>query len=146
VSGPRAQDQWAEDWAGPDAQPWHEGHVARLASGVLSVQRCTACGDRHLPPTLRCPECFAAEQVDEVVNGIGSVVAVTTLREIAPRHVTGLPIGFCIVRLAEGPHILTRTESAEHGLVPGAAVHVEVRAVEGVVGPCPVVVRTPSDC
>jgi uncharacterized OB-fold protein len=74
----------------------------------LSVQRCRDCGDRHFPPGPVCPRCLSEDQTWEVVSGYGTLVSwVTFHRAYWDGVKDALPYDVCLVRLDEGPLLLS---------------------------------------
>ena len=74
----------------------------------LSVQRCSQCGDRHFPPAPVCPRCLSEDQGWEVVSGRGTLVSWTRFhRAYWPSFRNDLPYYVCVVRLEEGPVVVS---------------------------------------
>ncbi len=92
----------------------------------LAIQRCTSCGDHHFPPSPVCPVCLSEDQTWEPVSGRGTLVSwVTFHRAYWDGFAEDLPYDVCLVRLAEGPLMLSNF----HGKRPadareGLPVHV----------------------
>ncbi len=86
---------------------------------VLSVQRCRACGHRHFPPSPVCPACLSEDQGWEPVSGRAELLTWCELhRAYWPAFTADVPYNVCVVRLAEGPRIvsnLLRTPEQEAG-------------------------------
>lgn len=74
----------------------------------LTVQCCTACGDLHFPPGPVCPVCLSEEQTWQEVSGKAELVSWTTFhRAYWPSFAEALPYDVCLVKLAEGPLLLS---------------------------------------
>lgn len=74
----------------------------------LSVQRCSACGHRHFPPSPVCPACLSDQQAWEVVSGRGTLLTWGRFhRAYWPGWRDDLPYDVCIVRLEEGPLVVS---------------------------------------
>lgn len=82
---------------------WEHARAHRLA-----VQRCAACGDRHFPPSPVCPACLSEQQDWEVVSGRASLLSWCRFhRAYWPGWRDELPYDVCIVRLEEGPLLVS---------------------------------------
>ncbi|MDM0106580.1 OB-fold domain-containing protein [Variovorax sp. J22R24] len=93
----------------------------------LSVQRCTACGDCHFPPGPVCPVCLSDDQEWQVVSGRGTLVSWGKFHKAYwSGFADELPYNVCLVRLEEGPLIVSNFR--EDG-GPPPKVGMEVRAV-----------------
>lgn len=94
---------------------WDHARAHRLA-----VQCCTACGDRRFPPSPVCPRCLSDDQRWQVASGRGTLVSWATFhRAYWPAYADGLPYDVIVVRLAEGPLVVSNF----HGSTP-AGVHI----------------------
>lgn len=86
--------------------------------GKLSVQRCTACGDRHFPPGPVCPACLGDTQEWEVVSGKGTLLSWVTFHRAYWNGFAGdLPYDVCLVQLDEGPLLVSNLVGAAGGEV-----------------------------
>jgi uncharacterized OB-fold protein len=75
--------------------------------GRLAIQRCATCGRYQHPPTVTCPACGGAPAWGDA-SGEGVVHTFTVFhRAYHPAFVDDLPYNVSIVRLAEGPLILS---------------------------------------
>lgn len=82
---------------------WAHARAHRLA-----VQRCAACGDLHFPPGPVCPVCLSEDQTWQEVSGKAELVSWTTFhRAYWPAFAKALPYDVCLVKLAEGPLLLS---------------------------------------
>ena len=99
----------------------------------LSVQHCTECGDLHFPPSPVCPVCLSEDQDWDVVSGRGHIVSwVTFHRAYWDGFVGRLPYDVCLVRLAEGPLMISNFGDARpEGMHEGFPVRVVFEDVTG---------------
>jgi uncharacterized protein len=89
---------------------WENNRLHRL-----SVQRCDDCGDRHFPPSPVCPACLSERQSWEIVSGRGTLVSwVRFHRAYWAGFRDQIPYDVCLVRLDEGPLVLSNF----HGPTP----------------------------
>ncbi len=99
---------------------WDYAHAGRLA-----VQACDDCGDRHFPPSPICPHCNSDRQSWQAVIGRGTLESwVTFHRAYWPGFQDDLPYDACLVRLAEGPLLVSNLVGGAEGARLGAAVEV----------------------
>jgi len=105
----------------PLIQPfWDHVHAGRLA-----VQACDDCGDRHFPPGPICPHCNSDRQSWQAVSGRGTLESwVAFHRAYWPGFKDELPYDACLVRLAEGPLLVSTLVGGTEGARLGAAVEV----------------------
>ena len=74
----------------------------------LSVQKCCSCGSRHFPSSPVCPDCLSDDQQWEVVSGRGTLMSwVSFHRAYWSGWRDELPYHVCVVRLTEGPMIVS---------------------------------------
>ena len=111
-----------------------ELHLAAVASGLVTIQRCTECGEHRHPPRWYCPACHSDRYEFVSVAGTG------TLYSMAINHFTidrawidEVPYITAVVELDEGPRIVGELR----GVAPGEAalgdrvqVRVEARGEE----------------
>ena len=91
----------------------------------LAVQRCDACGDVHFPPSPVCPNCLSEDQSWQVVSGRGTLESwVEFHRAYWDGFKDELPYGVCLVRLAEGPLLVSNLVGGDAGARLGAPVQV----------------------
>ncbi len=92
-------------------------------NGTLAVQACDDCGDRHFPPSPICPNCNSDHQTWQPVSGCGTLESwVTFHRAYWPGFADDIPYDVCLVRLAEGPLMVSNLLSGTEGVRLGAAV------------------------
>lgn len=78
----------------------------RLATGVLHIQRCAACGRwRHIPRVL-CAACGSELWTWEPVAGTGQLFSWTTTQRALHPDFTDVPYTVAVVELDEGPRVL----------------------------------------
>ena len=86
----------------------------------LVVQSCSDCGDTRFPPSPTCPNCLSPEQTWKPVSGRGVLESwVDFYRAYWDGYKDSLPYRVCLVRLAEGPLLISNlvgdTDNARHG-------------------------------
>lgn len=97
----------------PTIDPLNRPFWDLARQGKLSVQRCTACGDRHFPPGPVCPACLGDTQEWEVVSGKGTLLSwVTFHRAYWNGFAADLPYDVCLVQLDEGPLLVSNLVGA----------------------------------
>lgn len=99
---------------------WEHAHAGRLA-----VQTCDACGDRHFPPSPICPACNSDRQSWQAVSGRGTLQSwVTFHRAYWPGFAPEVPYDVCLVRLEEGPLLVSNLVGGHDGARLGDPVEV----------------------
>lgn len=79
------------------------------AEGRLVVQRCTACDNLQYYPRRRCISCGGEGLDYQEVSGRATLYSFATVLRYPPSAFTDdLPYTLAIVKLAEGPQMLTR--------------------------------------
>jgi len=79
------------------------------SQGLLGLQRCTACGDVHFPPSPVCPQCLSEAQEWIAASGLGTLFSWCRFHRSYWDSVASLlPYTVAMVRLAEGPVLITR--------------------------------------
>jgi uncharacterized protein len=94
------------------------GHLAEFWGSterdVLLGQRCGQCGALQYYPRLRCTTCGSAEWEYEQLSGRGTIYSWTEVLRNAPSGAKAdVPYILAIVRLEEGPQLLTRIVDAD---------------------------------
>ena len=75
--------------------------------GVLSLQRCQACGHFQHPPYATCVRCMAIELKFEPVSGHGAIYAYTIMYHTGDRRfASAVPYASIIVELDDAPGAL----------------------------------------
>jgi len=80
------------------------------------VQRCVTCGHRQHYPRNICTSCGGTELTDDEASGRGTIYSHTTVRR-APHRAFAPPYVVALVRLEEGPVVLSNIVGIEPGEV-----------------------------
>jgi hypothetical protein len=76
---------------------------------ILALQRCTTCGDVHFPPSPVCPKCLGDVQEWIRASGRGTLFSWCRFhRGYWDSVATLLPYAVAVVRLEEGPLLITK--------------------------------------
>ena len=111
----------------PVIDPVVKGYWDLARMHQLSVQHCSDCGDRHFPPTDVCPKCLSDKQKWEVVSGRGTLVSwVSFHRAYWDGHRDDLPYDVCLVKLDEGPLVISNFAT---GIPEGAKMGMPMQVV-----------------
>ncbi|MBN9620748.1 MAG: OB-fold domain-containing protein [Actinobacteria bacterium] len=119
---------YLDDLADPEVLPRvdevNRGHFEAAANGRLVVRQCEACELLFHYPRPFCPRCHSAELRWTEVSGEATVVVAAVVSRPPwndlPR---AAPYPVVIVRLAEGPQMLSTVEQCDPAsVVPGLAV------------------------
>lgn len=90
--------------ANPDTQPFWDGCRAH----TLRFQKCADCDHVRWPPSMICPDCHGQHTEWITAAGKGSVYTYAVYhRAFDPAFKEDLPYVTAVVRLDEGPHLLT---------------------------------------
>jgi len=109
----------------PSDEPLVRPFWEHARAGRLAVQACDDCGDRHFPPSPICPNCNSDKQSWQAVSGRGTLESwVAFHRAYWPGFADGLPYDVCLVKLAEGPLLVSNLVGGIGGARLGAAVEV----------------------
>ena len=87
-----------------------------LEDGRLVVQHCRTCNHLQMYPRVRCITCGSTDLDFEPASGDGHLYTFTTVVKYAPSaFANDVPYTLAIIRLAEGPQMLSRvvTESPD---------------------------------
>lgn len=115
--------------ATPVSQPFWEG----CQRGVFLLQRCISCGESQFYPRTLCAQC-GAEALNWVeASGDAQVVSYTVVRRaITPAFASRVPYVVAIVRLAEGPQLMSHIVDCDpEGVRVGAAVKLGFEDLDG---------------
>jgi len=97
--------------------------AAKQARFVL--QHCPACGDTRFPPGPVCPKCLAGEQTWIEASGKGTLESwIDMHRAYWDGYKNDLPYRVCLVRLEEGPVVVSNLVDKADNLRIGAPVKV----------------------
>jgi len=102
----------------PRLDTLNEPFWAAAKQGRFMLQHCPACGDTRFPPGPVCPKCLAADQAWIEALGKG------TLESWIDMH-----RAYCLVRLEEGPVVVSNLVDKTDNLRLGAPVKVVFEAV-----------------
>lgn len=98
---------------------------AAAARGRLVLQRCAACGRFAAYPREICPHCWSQDQRWEEVSGHAQVQTFTRVHQAGNAGwQLAVPYVIALVRLAEGPVLLTQMLEHERPIHAGAACRV----------------------
>lgn len=93
----------------------------------LAVQHCEDCGDQHFPPSPVCPACLSDRQEWRAASGLGTLVSWAVFhRAYWPGFLPDLPYPVCLVRLDEGPLLVSNFRG---GVPEGVRAGMRLRAV-----------------
>jgi uncharacterized protein len=91
----------------------------------LMVQHCPACNDMRFPPSPVCPKCLSPNQDWKDASGRGTLESwVDFHRAYWPGYADDLPYRVCLVRLEEGPLLVSNLVGESDTAKLGAAVQV----------------------
>jgi uncharacterized protein len=108
----------------PETAPYWEGARAH----ELRIQFCTECNQYFFYPRIFCPKCLSDAVEWRAVSGKGTLVTYVLSARPAPGFEEELPYAVAIVKLDEGPHLMTNivgTEIKPENLPAGMAVEVD---------------------
>jgi uncharacterized protein len=84
-----------------------EFHLPAVATGMLHIQRCTACGTWRHPPRWYCPSCHSKEWAFEPVSGRGHLYSMAINHFTVDRAwIDEVPYVSAVVELEEGPRVV----------------------------------------
>jgi uncharacterized protein len=103
---------------------------AAAKEGRLLLQHCPSCGDIRFPPGPVCPKCLAGEQDWVESSGNGTLESWVDMHRAYWDGFKGdLPYRVCLVRLEEGPIVVSNLIDRTDNLRMGAPVRVVFDAV-----------------
>lgn len=92
----------------PENDPLTQPYWENALENKLSIQYCRQCGDTHFPASPVCPQCLSDNQHWQVVSGDATLVSwVKFHRAYWNGFREDLPYDVCLVKLDEGPLILS---------------------------------------
>ncbi|MEM3671418.1 MAG: OB-fold domain-containing protein [Thermoprotei archaeon] len=100
-----------------------------LSKGELYFSRCSACGQKRLPPRVRCDVCGNTELAYKPLENLaGRLVAVTVIRFPPKGFESEAPYSIGIVELNEGLRTMCRVQKSGDGSYPsvGSTGKIEV--------------------
>jgi uncharacterized OB-fold protein len=114
----------------PKINEVNQGFWDNARAGKLSVQQCKACGDKRYPPSPVCPKCLSPNQEWVAVSGKAALESWVDFHRAYWDGFKGdLPYRVCLVRLAEGPVMVSNLVGPSDHAKIGAAVEVVFDAV-----------------
>ena len=114
----------------PKIDELNRGFWDNARAGILSVQHCKACGDTRYPPSPVCPKCLSPDQDWLAVSGKGTLESWVDFHRAYWDGFKGdLPYRVCLVRLAEGPVMVSNLVGPSDNARLGAPVEVVFDAV-----------------
>ena len=110
----------------PETQPFWDG----CREGELRLQHCRACAHVQFPPRRYCSGCFSDELDWKPASGRASVRSWTLVTlPTSAAFIADLPYVMALLRLEEGPTMLSGIRGCEHDAVYiGMPVEVEFEA------------------
>jgi uncharacterized OB-fold protein len=109
----------------PRIDPLNKPFWDAARQGRLVVQTCDACHDVRFPPSPRCPKCLSSAQSWKQASGMGTLESwVDFHRAYWDGFKDDLPYRVCLVRLAEGPLLVSNLVGDSAAAKLGAAVRV----------------------
>src|SRR5690606_3017048 len=102
--------------------PENEQYHRYLTGGEVRLQCCSACGYVRTPPRFICPECLCEDYEWRLTSGKAEVMTFIWYFEdvLDPRYVSAwawrdVPYNVAIVRLEEGPQLITNIDGVVFG-------------------------------
>jgi uncharacterized OB-fold protein len=103
---------------------------AAAKEGKLLLQHCPSCGDTRFPPGPVCPKCLSGDQDWVESSGKGTLESwIDMHRAYWDGFKDDLPYRVCLVRLEEGPVVVSNLVDKTENLRMGAPVRVVFDAV-----------------
>jgi hypothetical protein len=93
----------------PETAPYWEGTRAH----ELRLQFCTECREHFFYPRIFCPRCLSDAVEWRAVSGRGTLLSYVLSARPAPGFENELPYAIAIVKLDEGPHLMTNIVGME---------------------------------
>lgn len=111
-----AGTKMAETKTSTTAETPADVYWTKLANGHFEFQTCSGCGHAWLPPRSECPKCWSPHWTWTRASGHGRLVSWVIFHTAFDAAFAGrLPYNVAVVRLAEGPQLITNiTNLAEH--------------------------------
>jgi hypothetical protein len=112
----------------PETAPFWEG----CKQHELRLQFCTDCQKFFFYPRIFCPTCLSVNVEWRTVSGRGTLHTYVISHRPAPGFENEVPYTIAIVKLDEGPHMMTNIVGVEHtpeNLPAGMAVQVDFEDV-----------------
>jgi len=107
----------------PEITPLTKGFWDHARAHRLAMQVCTRCDDVHFPPSPVCPKCLSDAQEWRPVSGRGRLESwVEFHRAYWPGFANELPYRVCLVKLEEGPLLVSNLVGPEAEIGDGVEV------------------------
>jgi uncharacterized OB-fold protein len=103
-----------------------DDYRAFLANGEFRLQCCSHCGYARYPARWICPECLSEEFEWKSMSGNGIVETFTWYMKSLDRRFTTVPYNVALVRIAEGPRLITNVMCDFEELKVGMPVVAEI--------------------
>lgn len=100
-----------------------------LREGRLYLGRCRACTTFHFYARVRCPHCGSPETELAEAAGTGTLVSFTSVHRAPRPSIWGVPYILALVRLDEGPRLISAMACEEEECAIGMRVQVAFRAL-----------------
>lgn len=111
-------------------------YLAGAAAGKLRLQRCDQCGRHRFPAAPLCPACLSWDFQWVDASGAGEIWSWIRLHKQYFRQSSRrAPYNVAMIRLAEGPMMISAIDGDDSDLACGAAVSVVFRDTDGVLLP-----------
>lgn len=108
-------------------------YLAGAAAGNLRLQRCAKCARHRFPAAPLCPDCLSWDFDWIDASGHGELWSwIRMHKPYFARLDRELPYNVAMVRLAEGPMMISAIDGDDSELICGAPVSVVFRPIDGV--------------
>jgi uncharacterized OB-fold protein len=107
----------------PETQPYWDA----CKRHELMIQRCLDCGKHYFYPRPYCPHCLSANTEWTKASGKGTLLTYVINHRPAPGFENDAPYVIAIVKLAEGPHMMSNVvevDAKPENLQPGMDLEV----------------------
>ena len=107
----------------PETQPYWDA----CKRHELMIQRCQDCGKYYFYPRPYCPHCMSDKTEWTKVSGKGTLLTYVINHRPAPGFESEAPYVIAVVKLAEGPHMMTNVVQVDpkpENLKPGMELEV----------------------
>jgi uncharacterized protein len=92
----------------PDVDPTLAPFFAAARERRLVVQRCGGCGALRFPPRELCSQCLSTASTWVDVTGRGEIFSFNVMHQVYhPAFATEVPYAVVVVKLAEGPKLVS---------------------------------------
>jgi uncharacterized OB-fold protein len=108
-----------------------DDYRAFLSAGEFRLQCCSRCGYTRYPARWICPECLSEEFAWKPMSGDGVVETFTWYLQSFDRRFQEVPYNVALVRIAEGPRLITNVMCDFDTLKVGTPVVAEISRKDG---------------